>query len=147
MRFTTAIENILDLFYDGTTDPESEYDELCDVLESKTGHEILDTVYREPMNRASFLHFAVKTCSIDTKTASDIFSCATDCFGAENATRSTPLPDCDMTSAQFTHGSIMLANLFSLMNSDNKKGASKLAMQMVSFLDEVRETYSATNRK
>jgi hypothetical protein len=86
---------------------------------------------------------------VDTKTASEIFSCATNCFSAAGTEspktgNATDLPDTDMTKDEFTHGSVMLANIFALMHNKNgTRDASKLSGQMVTFLSEVRNTYES----
>jgi hypothetical protein len=58
--FHVELESVLDLFYDQTTNPEDEYLELCGVLESDTGFNILDSVYVQPMNRGPFTRYAMK---------------------------------------------------------------------------------------
>ncbi len=136
MPFVVELESIMDLFYDQTTDPEDEYIELCAVMESETGTSILESVYREPMNRTPFTRYAIKVAGIDSKTANEIFSCATNCFGAEGArspqTGSSGLPDTDMTRSEFAHATVMLANIYALMRNVSGSGttdASKLGDQ------------------
>jgi len=114
MPFSVSLESIEDLFYDKTTDPDDEYLEVCAVLDSSTGSTILSGVFMEPMNRAAFTRYAMKTTGLPTTTASEIFSCATNCFGAPTTGVSSGrglLPDTDMTPSQFTHGTIMVSQL------------------------------------
>jgi hypothetical protein len=138
--FHTELANILDLFYDGKTDPEEEYENVLNVLDSKTANEVLEACYQTPMNRSPFCRFAMSSTGSDNKTASKIFSCATNCFAEQNAMRNVPLPDTDMTRDQFTHGVIMLANLHALMHSD--KPSSDLSGQLIEFIADVKTTFA-----
>jgi hypothetical protein len=59
--FTLDFVDIKDLFYDGSdTNPEDEYEMVVEVLDSDIGKSVLESVYREPMNRRPFQTFASK---------------------------------------------------------------------------------------
>ena len=136
-HFEIDLKGIEDLFYDGETKPKEEIQRIQHVLNMEKNCNSLNSIYsRRAFNRRCFQDFAFDTCGIDSNTADEIFSCATNSF----ADADDNLPDFQMSTSEFVAAIVRLANLWVLMN-EGMVDASRLSSQTSSFLKSIREQY------
>ena len=148
MPFSVDFETIEDLFYDGETNPDMEYSRLLDVLDANNTELIFQKVFKiDTFNRLQFVKLAIKLTNTDVTTASEIFSCATECFDQKpsnnnqnnnnaSLTSLKDLPDCCMTPSQFTNAIIRVANLKHLTNNGFDQ-ASVLSTQLTALINDI----------
>jgi hypothetical protein len=137
-RFLLRLEGVEDLFYDGLTNPSQELVRIQAVIDSNATK--MNSIFTEGgrstgrMNRDAFRHFVKSSTDLDAGPADEIFSCATNLYDRGD---DGELTDCFMSRGQFTIGIVRLANLWTLMASDDTV-ASHLATQISSFLNSIR---------
>ena len=140
--FLVACGDVEDLFYAPGIDANDEYDKLNLIINSPTGEKILTDLFeKQPYRRQEFVKLALKMLQIDIKTATEIFSCATECFAEETSSKSAALPDCEMNENEFSNALIRLSNLSALMK-DGVDGAGNLSGGFITFLNDLKEAYS-----
>jgi hypothetical protein len=137
MSYHINKKSVEDLYYDGLTDPETEYAKLSKLVNITKNRTLLDKYYnKDIMDREGFRHFVQVSSGIDGSVADEIFSCVTDLYTDESDADCLELPDTTMTKNEFVSAVVRLANLWYLMN-EGMINTSQLAMQTTSFLSQV----------
>jgi hypothetical protein len=133
-EYAVSAEGIADLFYDGLNDPVAEHRKLQLTLDMAKYKSILKKMYtkKSSMNRSAFRKFMMDTTEIDGDVPDEIFSCAVNDF---SELEGGPLPDRNMTKAEFATAVVRVANLWALMN-EGMVNSSELSDQTARFLTE-----------
>ncbi len=136
--FNLNKKSIEDLYYDGQTDPEEEFDKLSKVINKPKNRVILEKFYNKgSMDREGFRNFVLTSSGINGNVSDEIFSCITELYCDETDEDCLELPDCIMSKSEFACAFVRLANLWYMMN-EGMANSSQLAMQTSSFLAQMQ---------